>query len=143
MKKPAPQKQNVVPVMYVGERCGRTAICQVFKDANGGEHWFQKIRMVFVGEWYGMIDETMARRPKQIPGRTMTEDEHLEADAEKAVVTAFRNDRRAAAKANKPNARIAQAVELLRPFYWALNYPERRYFVEYLANEMSKPKRKK
>lgn len=133
-------------VMFIGERVGwHGKVIQVFKNKRGKEHVFRGIKNLWFGSVYIMEDNQMSVRPVSIDESEWkpTEKEELEYEAQKIVVKAHRQNKLKAMKLSKPHANIQRAVELIRPFYNHLPSLDRRRFLEWFENEISKKGKKK
>ncbi len=130
--------------MYLGERVGFSGkVIQAFKDEKGEEHFFKGIKSVYFGDVYEMKNETMSGKPAQVESDWKpTEKDRLEYEAQKIVVRSYRQERQKEMKVKKPHANIARAVELMRPFYIPLSNLDRRRFIAWFENELSKKVKK-
>lgn len=133
------------PVMFIGERVSwRGKVIQVFKDKKGEEHVFSGIKNLWFGSVYKIEDNKMSVKPTPIESDWKpTEKDEIEYESQKIVVRAHRQSKLKALKLKKPHANIARAVELIRPFYWHLPSLDRRRFLEWFENEISKKVKKK
>ncbi len=143
--KPAPIVDEIVPVMYVGERVHFSGqIVQAFKSKDGTEHFFARTKGVWPFECYKMVNQTMkAVKPERAGDWEPSELVRHEFEQNKVIVTARRLEMRKARDIKKPHQNLIRAVELLRPFYRGLNRNEQRLLTEYLLNEISKYKGKR
>jgi hypothetical protein len=132
-------------LMYHGERVNHFgAIYQLFKSQKGVDSHYSGIKNVGIGSCYAQEPGgKMKIRPELVEppkGFVMSEKDELEAEAQREVVRHARAEKRKAMELRKPNQRIVQAVDLLRPFYRAMSHVDQRRFMGYLANECSKKK---
>lgn len=137
------KKGTAIRVMYQGERVdtfGR--IHQMFRDVRGENYQYSGIRDVSFGQIYPMTDGKMAVYPigEYDPKWKPTDKEEREFEAHKIVVADRRARRKAEMQLKKPNPKIVQAVDLLRPFYLAMTDWDRDRFIRWVSQECSKRK---
>lgn len=135
-------------LMYLGERVDLfRGVHQEFKDKSGSKFNWTGIKNLY----FGAVVEaerkgksmTMSRRPQIVESDWQpTEQEEVEYEAHKVVVRAYRQSRKKAMELKRPNQNIVRAVELLKPFYRAMDHFSQKRFMEWIANACSKPKGK-
>lgn len=122
-------------------------IRQVFRFDNGERGYWKGIRGLYRGKVVEVKGkpgaEKMATRPDSAEGLELTEAEEREFDAKQLTVKQKRLENRKALSLKKPHRDIVNAIELLRPFAGHLSTIDRRRFMAYLENELSKRKKRK
>lgn len=135
-----------IKVMFHGDRVDVfRKPYQLFKDKAGAEHRYSGIRGVAFGRVYATEDGKMKIHPEALTPAPWepTDKEWAEYEAQKIVVSEWRQSRRKDMALHKPNPKIVQAVELLRPFYLSMTDLDRRRFMGWVGNECSKKKGRK
>lgn len=131
-------------VMYLGERVHwSNKIIQLFKSRDGKEYHFKGIK-AWVGNCYRLeTGDKMQRRPEVLETNwEMSEKEKLEYEAQKEIVKFHRLNQRKAMELKKPHKDIVQAIYLLKKFYHSMDSIDRKRFMQYLDNQLSKRKNK-
>lgn len=139
------KKTKVTQVMYHGERVSLFGeINQLFKDRKGEESRFRGIKRIYFGNVYEMNGISMNSKPEPIEaGWSPTEKEELEYEAAKIAVSGHRQEQRKDMELKRPNKKVVQAVELLRPFYLVMSNVDRKRFMGWVSNECSKKGRRR
>lgn len=127
-------------VLFLGERVDHMGnIFQLFRDRNGEQFRYTKIKRPFFGDCYEIDkEEKMKTRPESVKGFEPTDKERLEYEAQKLCVVAERLSRKRAMKLRSPHPDIVRAIKLLRPFYRSMTRTDQNRFTQYLENELSK-----
>lgn len=131
-------------VMYHGERVDMMGrISQVFKDRSGHAYTYAGIKNVRFGCVVHLLSgDKMKVRPESVEPSPWepTDQEVTEYEANKIAVLDTRARRLKDLKLHKPNRRIVEAVDLLRPFYLSMHNFDRERFMRWVAQECSKKK---
>lgn len=128
-------------VMYLGERVNVFKIGQLFRDKRGKDYWYRGVKGVWFGSIYEIDDkESIKIRPAEVDaaGWEPSEKDRAEWEAQKAVVKAFRLEKRKAMQLKRPHADIVKAIQLLAPFWRSLDRFDQERFSKYLANELQR-----
>lgn len=131
-----PKPEYNEKAVYTGRRLQSNGeVWHRFEKPNGEEMYFGKTQRVYIGHTYACGKSNIARRPERDYGIERVD--NPEWDAADALVDAHRARRRAEAKAKATSSpALKNASAALAPLFKGLDYFQRRYLIEYLANSL-------
>lgn len=127
---------------YCGKRFNGDKLAQLFVDDTGKSYWFTGIKRVWIGYAYESANKSgtsMSTRPKECGGEEHEKADHWRSEDRAAI--AQNKIKLMRKKADGLRDKVVDEIRLLRKFVLPLSGGERRYFLDWLLDEIEREER--